>query len=70
MYQLCRTTYIALLYKPPKSILQIATLLRRKGWEYVKKELLHEVLRSTTFLSLNGGLFATFLCLTRYIQLL
>lgn len=43
----------------------VATLLRRKGWEYVKKELLYEVLRSTTFLSLNGSLFATFLCLTR-----
>ncbi|XP_028410068.1 transmembrane protein 135-like isoform X2 [Dendronephthya gigantea] len=43
----------------------IATLLGQKGWEYVRKELLYEVLRSTVFLSLNGSLFAAFFCLIR-----
>ncbi|XP_046848980.1 transmembrane protein 135-like [Xenia sp. Carnegie-2017] len=54
-------------FKMYGSLYLFAAFLRRKNWEYFKKELLPEILQSTTFLSINGGLFVALICLFRKI---
>ncbi|XP_067675924.1 transmembrane protein 135-like [Haliotis asinina] len=49
------------------SLYLLAAILRRRGKSYFLKKLLPETLQSSIFLTVNGTLFLTFLCLWRKI---
>lgn len=46
-------------------VMQIAAILRRRKKDYYLKRLLPEILRSTSFLTANGGLYIVFFCILR-----
>lgn len=48
-------------------VLQIAAVLRRRKKDYYIKRLLPEILRSSSFLTANGGLYIVFFCILRLV---
>eukprot|EP00106_Octopus_bimaculoides_P009158 XP_014776600.1 PREDICTED: transmembrane protein 135-like [Octopus bimaculoides] len=49
------------------TLYQFAAIVRKRGREYYKKQLIPEILHSSLFLSTNAYSYVTFFCLWRYV---